>query len=116
MAKIVINEENRVYVDCAIFSMGADEFGTDYTAESYFVVVERLDGHRLAHFHDFVGCIRHEDHEAGYVGFEDIREEAKAKADDLVDSILAVGSINDDHWSEFRPAYGSAYYCIMNGF
>ena len=115
MAKVNI-QEARVSVACDLYLAGRTEDGEDYHAESYYVVVERLDGHRLAHFKTFPGCIRHEDQDCGYVGFQDVREEAKADADNLVAAIEDVGSINDDHWAEVDPAYGSAYYCIMNGF
>lgn len=113
---IALTKDYRVYVACDLVSMGVDEFGTPYDAESYYVVVERADGKRLAHHYDFCGCVRHEDHEAGYVGFEDVRKDAKAQADILADRIIDAGYINEDHWFEMEASYGSEYYCNLHNF
>ena len=122
MAKRIITEEDRVYVDCDFYSAGMTEDGQDFVAESYYVVVQRLDGHRLAHSKTFLGCeagVIDDDHEGQYNGlpyFADVRKEAKEAADNLVARIMEARVIDTDHWVEAEPSYGSAYYCICNGF
>jgi len=116
MAKRILNEEDTVSVVCDLYLAGHTEDFQEYHAECYYIVIQRLDGHRISHFMVFDGAIRHEDADCGYVGFQDVRKEAKAKADDLVARIMQAGVVDLDHWRECEPAYGSAYYCICNGF
>ncbi len=112
MAKINISKAI-VSVECDLYVAGKDEFGNDYTAESYYVVVNRPDGHRMAHNMSWDGCETGVT-EDGFTGFGDIRKEAKAHADKLADRIEEVGVIDDDNWMEIAPSYGSDYYCEVH--
>ncbi len=122
MAKRIITEEDSVYVDCDFYNAGMTEDGEDFVAESYFVVVQRLDGHRLAHAKVFLGCeagIIDDDDEGQFNGlpyFGDVRKEAKEAADNLVARIMEVGTIDTDHWFVAEPSYGAEAYCSKYGF
>ncbi len=112
--KRTITKDDRVYVECDLYLAGLTEDGEEYQAESYYVVIERLDGHRSAHNTCFNGCIRHENVDNGFIGFQDIRKEAKKQANILVSRIIDRGEIETDRWIEITPSYGSDYYCVCN--
>ena len=114
MAKINITEA-RVEVVCDLYLAGKDEFGHDYNAECYSIVITRLDGHRMAHDITWYGCETGTT-EDGFTGFGDVRKEAKANADALVTRIEEAGIVDDAHWAEIDPAYGSDYYCEVYNF
>lgn len=112
-----ITPEDKVYVRKDLYLAGNTEEGHPFEAEGFYVVVERLDGHRIAHNFFFEGAKWEEQYDPEYGDIStwaDIREEAQAKAEEVVRNILAYGKLNLDHWVEIDPAYGSAYYCICN--
>jgi hypothetical protein len=94
--------------------------GYPYTAECYLVCAENADGRRFEHVARFPGCRVEEveiddgDYCDTFTSFEDIREEAAAKASALVDRINAHlargGELDMNHWVEVDPAYGSVEY------
>jgi hypothetical protein len=97
-----------------LYQAGLTEDGRPFIAENYYVVIENAAGRRFAHNVFFNGAVVHFDDEEFCHYFEDVREEAKAKAEalcDRVSSALASGrSINLDLWVEVDPAYGSDEY------
>ena len=105
-------QADRVFVMSELYNAGPDEgnLGLPFEAERYFVCAETEDGHRFAHNARFAGAERWEDPE-GYTGFSDIRKEAEAKAEALcvkIQKALKEGrSLNEAHWDEIFPVYGS---------
>jgi hypothetical protein len=97
-----------------LYVAGKTEDGQDYTAEVYFVFAEDEHGNRWRHHASFAGCkaVQGEcEWDGAFTSFEDIRPEAKAKAERLLKRIHAAGGrINQKYWSEDRPAYGSKAY------
>lgn len=121
MPKLNINDAD-VMVVTDLYLAGKTEDGEDYNAECYYVVVERRDGKRLAHSTVWNGCetgdtpsCPEEGDAGGDAYFADIRKEAKAEAETLALRVEEVGVIDDAHWVELEPSYGSEYYCKVNG-
>ncbi len=110
MANININE-SKVFIRSEIYSPGRDEFGTQEEAECFVVIVERLDGHRLQHNAIFYG-VKSGQSEDGFPLYTDVREQAKKAAETLIWNINNHGTINDEHWVEVEPRYGSEYYQV----
>jgi hypothetical protein len=93
-----------------LYQAGTTEDGHPYIAEVYFVQVTFPDGRRLRHVMNWAGCRPHYDQESGYTVFEDVRPEATAKAQRLCDRVVTAGRIDEAHWNEVDPAYGSEQY------
>ena len=93
------------YIHSDLYVAGTDEEGRDYTAEVYCVIAEFLGGERFAHPESFKGCVAGYDAEYGMPYFEDIREDAKAKCQAIIDSNPYI-----EDWYEIQPAYGSRAY------
>lgn len=110
-----IREGWKVFSWSDLVDMGKDEFGTPYTGESYYVIIEDKRGRRLAHCHRFDSCQRVET-EDGFPFFADKREHAQKEVDTLVARVVDAGKIDMDYWTEIEPAYGSEHYCKVNGF
>jgi hypothetical protein len=102
-----------VEVGSDLYVAGRSDDGTDYTAEVYLVIVEFADGQRWAHSRTFPGCNVEQDEE-GYSHFGDIRVAAEADASRLADRVraaLTAGRVlNDAHWNDYYPVYGSRPY------
>lgn len=96
-----------------LFDAGKDNDGQVFAAEVYYVVVENGAGRRWASYDRFRGARRVVDEE-GWVGFDDLREEASAAAEALsaaTDRVLASGGkLSLEDWYEVDPAYGSKVY------
>ncbi len=105
-----------VFVECDLYDAGKTEDYEDYLAECYYIVIERSDGKRYAHFTTFYGVERKEMYEDGYIAFCDCRKDALKQAKKLQYNIKKKKEINLDHWNEMAPSYGSEYYCKINGF
>ena len=99
-------QEYQVGVTSNLYQAGTDEEGQPYIAEVYSVVVEFLDGQRLEHRDAFCGAKVVQD-EDGF-GFEDIREEAKGRAEDLATLIRETGDLSE--CDPARSLYGSDSY------
>jgi len=101
-----------VQVGSDLYPAGITEDGEEYLAESYYVEVESHRGERWQHERTYAGC-RVDQDEWG-IGFENIRDEAKAQAEHLAERVrkrLAQGgSLDMNHWHSARPAYGSPAY------
>jgi len=104
-----IGTTTEVRVESEIYVAGQDEFGTDFTAESYHVGVFFLDGSSLRHKVNYDGA-EVETSPDGFDFFGDVREEAKAAAEQLATRVQAAGAINPDHWYEGRTVYGTPAY------
>jgi len=105
----------KVEVRSDLYLAGKTEDGEDYTAECYYVTIERSDGKMYAHNEIYYGAKR-EETENGYPIFLDYREDAKIHVDYLKNRIKGREEINLDYWSLMEPSYGSEYYCKVNGF
>lgn len=96
-----------------LFDAGKDNDGQVFAAEVYYVVVENGAGRRWASYDRFRGARREVDEE-GWVGFDDLREEASAAAEALAAItdrvLLAGGKLSLEDWYEVDPAYGSKVY------
>lgn len=89
-----------------LYCAGMTEDGEYYTAETYSVLVEDINGNRWVHEVEFKGCSV-ETLEDGFKIFHDIRQEASKQAHILKRRVTMAQSINLDHWVEIDPAYGS---------
>lgn len=93
-----------------LYEAGIQEDGVPFIAETYYILAEDEYGNRWSHNTRFNGCGVSTDLE-GLPHFTDIRTNAKARAQMLLDRINAAGGqIDLEHWSEARPAYGSKAY------
>lgn len=96
-----------------LFDAGKDNEGRVFAAEVYYVVIENGAGRRWASYDRFRGARRVVDEE-GWVGFDDLREEASAAAEALAaatDQVLASGGkVSLEDWYQVDPAYGSKVY------
>ena len=102
------------YTSSDLYKAGVTEDGEDYTAEVYFVVLENAAGRRFVHQSHFKGCDAVYYADEGFYSFEDIRVEAKAKADRLTDRVNAAGGkIDFAFWTEIDPCYGSTEYVLQ---
>lgn len=114
---IEIAPEDKVYVRSDLFPAGRTEEGHVHEAYCLYVIVERLDGHRLRHFESF-SCdkfVEEYDEKYGEISrWVCIREQAEAEVGRLVSNIEAAGVLNMDYWEEVDPRYGSEYYCIKH--
>jgi hypothetical protein len=104
------------YVDSELYQAGRDEDGQPYTAEVYLVCLEFKSGEVYAHNEHFKGCNPQEvdDGEEVFTYFEDIREQAKARADKLQARVQACldkgGKPDPQFWHFHRTIYGSGAY------
>lgn len=96
-----------VYSD--LYVAGRTEDGSDYTAEVYMVEAVRPDGRRMVHEVCFEGAVK-ETSPDGFDFFGDVRKSARKSADILAGNVRKRGYIDDTHWNEGRPVYGSEYY------
>jgi len=104
-----------VSIQSDLYEAGITEDGERFTAEYYYVVVQRKDGKRYAHKSSFYGT-KQEESPDGFYFFPDIREEAKKEATKLLNQVKRSGIINLEYWFFMEPSYGSEYYCKVNGF
>lgn len=100
-----------VYVSADIFVAGYSDDGMPYTAEVFYVQAEAANGQRWDHGVRFPACIAHACEDEPGQWFENVKAQAEARAERLAARIRAAGMVLDlAHWSEGRPAYGSAAY------
>jgi hypothetical protein len=106
---------DQVEVGVSLYDAGPhpDDVGCRYVAESYFILATTEAGRCFAHNVDFNGAEVWTDPE-GYSGYQDVRKEAKAKADALcakINKALKAGCpLDPTYWRELPPAYGSEAY------
>ncbi len=91
-----------------LYLAGRTEDGEDFIASAYYVMAENARGDRWALETRFRGCRVSRDDE-GWSCFADVREEAKAAADRVLDG-LAGREVSLEHWRPMRPVYGSDAY------
>ena len=96
-----------------LFDAGKDNDGRVFAAEGYYVVIENGAGRRWASYDRFYGARRVVDDE-GWVGFDDLREEASAAAEALASATRRVlesgGKLSYEDFHQIDPAYGSRAY------
>jgi hypothetical protein len=96
-----------------LFDAGRTNDGERFAAEVYYVVVENNAGRRWASYDRFYGARRVVDDE-GWVGFDDLREEASAAAEALASAtrrvLAAGGKLSYEDFHQIDPAYGSRAY------
>ncbi len=106
------------YVDSTFYQAGFSDDGCPFIAESYVVMIENDRGTRMVHNVTFNGCKVYRDEE-GFDHFEDVRTEARAKAEALaarVQTALDRGlGVNLSLWIQARPVYGSDAYQFDGG-
>ena len=102
------------YVASDLYQAGFSCDGHPFIAEKYYVLIENASGRRFRHEKSFAGVEVIKCEETGETGFADIRETAKAIAEDLaakVNVALASGkTLTASCWFEVDPAYGSDSY------
>ena len=106
---VKIEATTEVCVESELYVAGRDEFGTEFTAESYYVGLHFSDGSSLRHEHSFDGTEKTVTPD-GYDCFPAIREEAKTAAEHLASRVRVAGAINPVRWSEGRAIYGTPAY------
>lgn len=104
-----------VTVSRDFFSCGKDEFGQDLEAECYSVMVTREDGFRMVHQRVWYGA-ETKKNEDGFRFLKDVRLEALANAECLVQRVKDAGMVDDSNWLTADPVYGSDYYCKVHNF
>ena len=96
-----------------LFDAGRTNDGERFAAEVYYVVIENGAGRRWASYDRFRGARRVVDEE-GWVGFDDLREEASAAAEALASATRRVlesgGKLSYEDFHQIDPAYGSRAY------
>jgi hypothetical protein len=109
-----MNATFTAYAASDLYQAGFSCDGHPYIAEKYYVLIEDAAGRRFRHEKSFFGVEVIECEETGEVGFADIRQEAKAIAEDLaakVNAALAAGKpLTAACWFEVDPAYASDEY------
>jgi hypothetical protein len=109
-----MNATFTAYAASDLYQAGFSCDGHPYIAEKYYVLIEDAAGRRFRHEKSFFGVEVIECEETGEVGFADIRQEAKAIAEDLaakVNAALSSGkSLTAACWFEVDPAYASDEY------
>tara|TARA_R110000803_G_scaffold51919_7_gene107071 strand:+ start:15382 stop:15726 length:345 start_codon:yes stop_codon:yes gene_type:complete len=88
-----------------LYKAGLDEDGYDYEAELYYVVIDLEDGRRFQSNDYFLGCKTGFDEE-GEPFFQDIRDEAEAKAEALASTFDREDVDLDDCFEARSPTAG----------
>ena len=96
-----------------VYHAGYKEDCVPFTAERYYLLAENERGLRMRHFYAWNGAVVHTSYE-GFQYFEDVRPQARAKAQHLcnrANAWLRIGkALDPDMWEAVDPAYGSAAY------
>lgn len=94
-----------------LYKAGVTEDGEDYIAEFYVIVAQRPGGSREEYNRSFPGCIKSYSEDGEGPFFEDVREQALAKAERVLRGILENGRASAGGvWHEVDPEYGSPAY------
>jgi hypothetical protein len=109
-----MNATYTAYAASDLYNAGYSCDGHPFIAESFYVVVENVAGRRFRHEAIFNSAERLVCEETGETYFNNLRDEASAKADRLaarVNAALAAGvDLDRGRWYEVDPAYGSDEY------
>ena len=104
------------FVGSDLFCAGITNDGEKYIAERYYVVAETTNGRRFKHSIQFDSTkieYDFDDDEGGFY-FPDLREEATAKVNVLLEKIeehmKSGGCLDAECWYEIDPRYGSEHY------
>jgi hypothetical protein len=97
-----------------LVDLGRDEDGEVVVGRSFYVVAEDDAGHRWAHSHSFLDCVRAvtEDGERYWArrDLAEVEDAAVRLRDRIAAHVAAGGRLDGAHWVEIDPAYGSAAY------
>jgi hypothetical protein len=98
-----------------LVDLGRDEDGSVIVGRSFYVVAEDAAGRRYAHDRSFLDHVQRYDEEDGghFWGRRwdgDAEREAAALLARIEAHVAAGGALNEAHWDEVDPAYGSAAY------
>jgi hypothetical protein len=118
MANEMVKVDGRswmVGIRTELYKAGITEDGEEYSAEQYYIILEKADGERYAHFMSFKGCDAGFD-EDGIPYFVDTRNIAMKDAETLLNRIQAKGQVNLQYWKEIDPEYGSLAFQRINRF
>lgn len=101
-----------------LFNYGVGEDGDDLIALVFHVVVETPEGRRFAHDHGFRTIERRHDPEEGHY-WQRVDRAIPAEASEALRAkverhLKAGGKLDDRHWIEIDPAYGSAAYSALD--
>ena len=102
-------DQFEISIASELFRAGVDEFGCEYSAEQYRIVLVDSLGNRWELPVVFPGC-EVTGTDEGFSQFHDTREVAYEKADHLLSRIKRKGEVDLDRWREARPVYGSVAY------
>jgi hypothetical protein len=108
--KVRLPTDATVNVVSDLYCPGRRDDGTEFHAEVYYVQIEFANGERLNHHVRFYGCAVHVSEEDGWNIFEDLREQATARAEYLAQRVREEGVFNPHWWEDADPAYGSDAY------
>src|SRR4030067_605758 len=90
-----------------LYKAGVTEDGEDYIAEFYVIVAQRPGGSREEYNRSFPGCIKSYSEDGEGPFFEDVREQALAKAERVLRGILENGRASaGGGWEEGGSVYG----------
>ena len=97
-----------------LVDLGRDEDGSVIVGRSFYVVAEDAAGRRWAHAHSFLDHAKRYDEEEGAYWARRWNNEAQDAVVALLARIeahvAAGGALNEAHWDEIDPGYGSAAY------
>ena len=109
-----MNTTYTAYAASDLYNAGYSCDGHPFIAECFYVVMENEAGRRFRHVVTFSGTQHSVCEESGESYFPDLREEASAKAERLVERVNAAlqagKGVNSKFWEEVEPAYGSDAY------
>jgi hypothetical protein len=112
--EIQMNTTFTAYAASDLYQAGVSCDGHPFIAERFYVFLTNDYGTRLRHVVGFNGTERLVCEDTGEFCFPDLREEARAKADRLVNRVnaaLASGKVIDrSYWIDDAPAYCSQAY------
>lgn len=100
---------DQIFIQSDLKDYGYTDDGEPFISEVFRVLIQDSEGNRWAHRMSYPGTkVRFDEWGKG---FFDIRAEARASCQNLIDRILAAGGEVDlQYWGEDRPTYGSLAY------
>ena len=92
-----------------LYSAGYTVDGDEYIAEIFYISAEDFSGNRWS-LGGWKSAKPEACEETGEVYFCNIKNEAEALAQSLLNRIQKAGAVDLDRWNKDRPAYGSVAY------
>ena len=104
MARVDIYKGCELIVNSKVKVIGKDRDGFEYTDNTLFLQLEEPCGRRWDHVIEFDTCVQTDK------GFHSVKESAEKIVESLRYRVLSRGYIDDTHWIETAPKYGSEAY------